>query len=64
MEFAMVSPGTPTLVDRHSRRVLVDIAEWRDRLEQLAEMRRAATASIPSDNAVVDLKPTASQAPA
>jgi hypothetical protein len=59
MEFAMVSPGTPTLVDRHSRRVLVDIAEWRDRLEQLAEMRRGAADSTARDGAIVDLKPKA-----
>jgi hypothetical protein len=63
MEFAMALPGTSTLLDRHSKRVLVDIAEWRDRLEQLAEMRRVATVSIPSDSAVVDLKPTAPQVP-
>jgi hypothetical protein len=59
MEFAMASPGTPALLDRHSKRALVDTAEWRDRLEQLAEMRRAATVSIPSDRAVVDIKPAA-----
>jgi metal-dependent hydrolase (beta-lactamase superfamily II) len=59
MEFAMASPGISTLVDRHSRRVLVDTAEWRDRLEQLAEMRRAAAASAPTRSAVVDVKPAA-----
>jgi hypothetical protein len=53
--YAMASPGTPTLLDRHSKRVLVDTAEWRDRLEQLAEMRRAAAALIPSGGAVVDI---------
>jgi hypothetical protein len=64
MEFAMASPGTSTLVDRHSKRLLVDIAEWRDRLEQLAEMRRAAAVSAPSEGAIADLKPRAPQAPA
>jgi hypothetical protein len=64
MEFVMASPGTSTLVDRHSKRLLVDIAEWRDRLEQLAEMRRAAAVSAPSEGAIADLKPRAPQAPA
>jgi hypothetical protein len=32
-------------LDRHSRRLLVDEAEWRDRLNQLADMRRAPTAT-------------------
>jgi hypothetical protein len=64
MEFAMALPGTSTLLDRHSKRLLVDIAEWRDRLEQLAEMRRAAAVSLPSEGAIVDPKPAAPQASA
>ena len=45
----------------HSRRLLVDEAEWRDRLNQLAEMRRlsvvpdaagGATAAAPDDGHV------------
>jgi hypothetical protein len=59
MEFAMALPGTPGLPDRHSKRLLVDIAEWRDRLEQLAEMRRGAADSTARDGAIVDLKPKA-----
>jgi hypothetical protein len=55
----MALPGTSTLLDRHSKRLLVDIAEWRDRLEQLAEMRRAAAASVPTRSAVVEVKPAA-----
>jgi hypothetical protein len=50
----MAPPGTPTLLDRHSKRVLVDGAEWRDRLEQLAEMRGAASISTAGDGAIVD----------
>jgi hypothetical protein len=60
----MVPPGTSSLLDRHSKRVLVDIAEWRDRLEQLAEMRRVAAVAAPSEGAIVDLKPPTLQAPA
>jgi hypothetical protein len=59
MEFAMALPGTSTLLDRHSKRLLVDIAEWRDRLEQLAEIRRAAADSTARDSAVVDIMPAA-----
>jgi hypothetical protein len=59
MEFAMALPGTSTLLDRHSKRVLVDIAEWRDRLEQLAEMRRATADSTARDSTVVDIRPVA-----
>jgi hypothetical protein len=51
----MVSPATPTSLDRQSKRVLVDSAEWRDRLEQLAEMRYAATISIPSEETSLGL---------
>jgi hypothetical protein len=32
-----ISPAKP---DPHARRLLVDEAEWRDRLNQLADMRR------------------------
>jgi hypothetical protein len=31
---------SPTDIDPHARRLLVDEAEWRDRLNQLADMRR------------------------
>jgi hypothetical protein len=55
----MALPGTSTLLDRHSKRLLVDIAEWRDRLEQLAEIRRAAADSTARDSAVVDIMPAA-----
>jgi hypothetical protein len=54
-EVSMVSPATPTSLDRQSKRVLVDSAEWRDRLEQLAEMRYAATISIPSEETSLGL---------
>jgi len=36
----MIPLVAPTELDRHSKRLLVDAAEWRDRLEQLAELRR------------------------
>jgi len=32
--------ATPNQSDPHSKRVIVDKTEWRDRLERLAEMRR------------------------
>jgi hypothetical protein len=32
--------ASPTSLDRHAKRHLVDNFEWRNRLEQLAEMRR------------------------
>jgi hypothetical protein len=41
----MNSLGKRTKLDRHSRRLLVDEAEWRDRLNQLADMRRASSAA-------------------
>jgi hypothetical protein len=35
---------SPSLFDRHARRLLVDEAEWRDRLNQRADMRRMLSA--------------------
>jgi hypothetical protein len=54
----MNSLGIRSRRNPHDRRLLVDEAEWRDRLDQLAEMRRhslapvaagAATAAAPDD---------------
>jgi hypothetical protein len=57
MEISMASPGAPTSLDRHSKRVVIDGAEWRNRLEQLAEIRRAGTLSIPTDETIGGLEP-------
>lgn len=38
-------PASPTSLDRHAKRHLADNFEWRNRLEQLAEMRRVAVAA-------------------
>ncbi len=35
-----MNPLSPAKPDPHARRLLVDEAEWRDRLNQLADMRR------------------------
>jgi hypothetical protein len=35
---------SPTRLDPHARRLLVDEAEWRARLTQLADMRRMLSA--------------------
>jgi hypothetical protein len=37
----MASATSEFSFDRHAKRRLIDNAEWRNRLEQLAEMRRA-----------------------
>jgi hypothetical protein len=37
---SMSSQSVTELRDPHARRLLVDEAEWRDRLNQLADMRR------------------------
>jgi hypothetical protein len=41
----MSSPSTRSGLDPHSRRLLVDEVEWRDRLNQLADMRRVLSAA-------------------
>jgi len=42
----MSSSAAP--IDPHSKRIIVDTAAWHERLEQLAEMQRRASASAPS----------------
>jgi hypothetical protein len=42
-----------TKLDRHSKRLLVDEAEWRDRLNQLADIRRASSTTPAAGNAAV-----------
>jgi hypothetical protein len=50
----MNSLSSRTDLDPHSRRLQVDEAEWRDRLNQLADMRRTLFATpIATDAAVV-----------
>jgi hypothetical protein len=41
----MISHPAPSESDPHSKRIIVDTAEWRDRLERLAEIRQAASES-------------------
>jgi hypothetical protein len=43
-----MSSDTP--VDPHSKRIIFDTTAWHERLEQLAEMQRRASASAPGDN--------------
>jgi hypothetical protein len=57
---------SPTDLDLHARRLLVDEAEWRDRLDQLADVRRVLSANPIASAVVVALidehgNPTASR---
>ncbi len=47
-------PASPTPLDRHAKRHLADNFEWRDRLEQLAEMRRVTFAASEPKALVAD----------
>jgi hypothetical protein len=49
----MNSLGTRTEPDPHARRLLVDEAEWRDRLNQLANMRRMPSATPVAASAAI-----------
>jgi hypothetical protein len=44
-------------LDPHARRLLVDEAEWRDRLNQLADMRRVLLATPVAAGAAVVVAP-------
>jgi hypothetical protein len=45
----MAPPSDPRENNRHSKRITFDATEWRDRLEQLAEMRRREAAKDSDD---------------
>lgn len=48
---------SPTDLDRHARRLLVDEAEWRDRLNQLADMRRVLSGTPSAAGAPIVASP-------